>query len=69
MKNVVVTVNGMNCGGCVARLSRALQAVSGIIVQKVTIGSAELSIDESKVTTDHITNAVIQARLQVVSIE
>ena len=69
MKQIAVTVNGMHCGGCVARLKKALLALPGMTIMSVTVGRAELTIDESEVSTDQIMNAIRQIGFQAISID
>lgn len=45
MDQVTVSVSGMSCGHCVARVRKALAGLPGVAVEEVTIGEARVSID------------------------
>jgi copper chaperone len=40
-----VAIEGMHCQACVARVRKALEKVDGARVDRVDVGSAEISID------------------------
>ena len=42
---VTIAISGMSCGHCVAAVKSALDAVPGVAVQNVTIGSATVALD------------------------
>ena len=42
---VTLAISGMSCGHCVAAVKSALDAVPGVAVQNVTIGSATVALD------------------------
>jgi copper chaperone len=58
VEKLSLSINGMSCGHCVARVTKALSGLDGVSVEHVEVGSARLSYDPSKVTTDRITRAV-----------
>jgi len=58
MQKLSLSINGMSCGHCVNRVSKALSGLDGVSVEQVEVGSAQLSYDPAKVTTDRITRAV-----------
>jgi copper chaperone len=39
-------VDGMHCGSCIRRVSQALAATPGVVVNEVRIGAVRLSSDE-----------------------
>jgi len=43
-----LTIEGMHCLACVARVRRALEKIDGARVDRVDVGSAEISIDSLK---------------------
>lgn len=55
---VTFVIEGMHCGGCVARVTNALKKVEGAEVEDVQIGSARVRIDDSKTTPAQISEAV-----------
>jgi copper chaperone CopZ len=38
METVNLSIQGMHCGGCAAKVSTALQSVSGVKVEEVAVG-------------------------------
>jgi copper chaperone CopZ len=59
MQNVLtLTIDGMHCGGCVRRVTAALQGVKGVEVGSVEVGSAKMTFDPDKVNAEQITAAV-----------
>jgi copper chaperone len=53
-----LSIEGMHCGACVRRVMHALQAVPGVAVGSVEIGSAKLAFDPEEATAQEITAAV-----------
>ena len=68
MKSIHVAIQGMTCGHCVMSVKKELSKVEGITVNSVAIGSADVEIDESKVTNQTVHHAVEEAGYEVVSI-
>ncbi len=60
-KPVSLTITGMHCGNCVARVAKALTAVDGVEVDSLSIGSAVVRIDDNKATTADVVAAVARA--------
>jgi copper chaperone len=52
-----LSIEGMHCGACVRRVSSALEALPGVGVEAVEIGSATVSLDEG-IPTETIVAAV-----------
>jgi copper chaperone CopZ len=46
MAEFTLKIDGMHCGSCVRRVSQALAATPGIVVQQVGLGAARLTSDE-----------------------
>jgi copper chaperone CopZ len=42
MKEIVLQIDGMHCGACVQRVTRALNQVPGTQVDEVRVGAARL---------------------------
>ncbi len=57
-KTLNLTINGMHCGGCVKRVTLALQKVEGVETVNVEIGSASVNYDEGKAQQEEIVDAV-----------
>ncbi len=56
----------MHCQACVARVRKAIEKVDGAKVERVDVGSAEVTIDSllEPVVLDAIRNAGYEARKQ-----
>ena len=55
---ITLSIEGMHCGACVRRVTNALQAVPGVAVGSVEIGSAKLAFDPEGATAQEIAAAV-----------
>lgn len=53
-----LSIEGMHCGACVRRVTTALQAVPGVQVGAVEVGSAKLAFDPEEATAQEIAAAV-----------
>jgi copper chaperone CopZ len=53
-----MTIDGMHCGGCVKRVTLALQKVEGVETVNVEVGSASVHFDEKKATQQEIVDAI-----------
>jgi copper chaperone len=58
MQTVHLTINGMSCGHCVARVSRTLASMAGVRADEVRIGAARVQLDPAIVSVDQITDAL-----------
>lgn len=58
MSKVSMKISGMSCGHCVGAVKRALEAVPGVAVENVAIGSAVVEYDAAVVDASRITAAV-----------
>ena len=61
MKTLKLEVAGMSCGHCVQSVREALDAVPGVKVEQVQVGSATVSFDESKASVGDLVDAVYNA--------
>ena len=59
METLTLSISGMTCGHCVASVRRALEAVPGVAVENVRIGSAELHLSDTE--TAATTSAALAA--------
>ena len=48
MTTASLNITGMSCGGCVARVTRALGAVPGLKILSVQVGSAVVSVPDDE---------------------
>ena len=61
MKPLHLTIGGMSCGHCVARVTKTLQTLDGLEVDQVGIGSADVRFDPSRRSVEDILDAVRDA--------
>jgi len=48
----------MGCGGCVSKVSAALKSLPGVVVEKVSVGTATVLIDPTKTTSNRLVEAI-----------
>ena len=61
MSKLTLKIDGMSCGHCVTAVREALTELPGVQVEKVQIGSAEVSYDPTAVTPEQLAEAVRDA--------
>ena len=61
MKPLTLHIEGMSCGHCLNAVNRALASVSGVEIDSVRIGRAELRYDEGTSAPERIAEAVTGA--------
>ena len=61
MKSLELSIDGMSCGHCVARVEKALQKLDGVAVGQVRIGYAEVFYDPARVTVAALLAAIEDA--------
>ncbi len=66
MEKLELKVSGMSCGHCVAAVSKSLNALDGVDVENVEIGSVKVSYDPASLSRDRIAEAVADAGFEVV---
>jgi copper chaperone len=68
MENVTLNVGGMTCQGCVASVTRVLQATPGVASARVDLaqGRAEVSFDPARTSVDALKGAIEDAGYDVV---
>ena len=62
-------INGMTCGHCVISVRKELSKIDGVKIDAVKIGSAAVTVDETKVTDQVLQHAVEEAGYTVASIK
>ena len=71
MEPLTLAIDGMSCGHCVGRVTRALVSLPGVRVEDVRVGSARLLIDpdhtDARAVVDAVVDAGYAARTQVPS--
>ena len=62
-ENTVISVNGMHCNHCKARVENALKALKGVKKFEVSLenGSATVAYVAKKITPDTIASAITQS--------
>ncbi|MFA6456173.1 MAG: heavy-metal-associated domain-containing protein [Bacteroidota bacterium] len=68
MKTKQMSISGMSCGHCAMTVKKELSKIDGVTVKTVVIGSAEVDVDELKVTDQKLRQAVEEAGYSVISI-
>jgi copper chaperone CopZ len=58
MKHVILAIDGMSCGHCVATVQRALTELDGVTVRAVRVGEADVEYDPTTVSEETLTAAV-----------
>ncbi|MGB8031258.1 MAG: cation transporter [Terracidiphilus sp.] len=61
MVEFALKIDGMHCGSCVQRVSRALAATPGIVVNEVRVGAARLSAADEPAAVDLAIAAIAKA--------
>ena len=61
MEKLSLTISGMSCAHCVARVKQTLAALPGVHADDVSIGAASVSYDASVESADAIAKAVSEA--------
>ena len=70
MKEVVLTISGMTCGGCVNSVTRVLQSSPGVQQASVTLipSRAVVNYDESVTSIEKLSQAVADAGFSVAAV-
>lgn len=58
MEQLTLAIDGMSCGHCVARVTRALGALPGVSLEQVEVGSARLGYDPALVSAERLLEAI-----------
>jgi copper chaperone CopZ len=61
MAEFTLRIDGMHCGSCVRRVSQALAAVPGVVVDEVRVGTARLTTAEEPAPVDLAIAALAKA--------
>ena len=52
MAEFTLHIDGMHCGSCVKRVTQALPAVEGVVVNEVRVGAARLTSSQNPAPVD-----------------
>ncbi len=55
---LTLSIQGMHCGGCVRRVTAALQGVKGVELGPVEVGSAQVNFDPGEIRAEDVAAAV-----------
>lgn len=66
MAEATIKIEGMSCQHCVMRTKKAIDALAGVTQADVTVGSATVKFDESKLKKEDIEAAIEKAGYKVV---
>jgi len=61
MAKFTLRIDGMHCGSCVRRVSHALAATPGVVVNEVRVGAARLTAAEEPAPVDLVIAALAKA--------
>ncbi len=65
MREIQLSIHGMNCGHCVKAVERALDALPGIDSREVTVGAARVVFDDAKTSPEAVAAAIQDEGFQV----
>lgn len=69
MQRLTMKISGMSCGHCVASVSKALQQLDGVTVDRVAVGQAVVEFDPATTPVSTVTDAVEGAGYSVTATE
>jgi copper chaperone CopZ len=61
MAEFTLRIDGMHCGSCVKRVTQALAAVEGVVVNEVRVGAARLTSNQNPAPVDLAVTALAKA--------
>jgi copper chaperone CopZ len=61
MAEFTLHIDGMHCGSCVRRVTQALAAVEGVVVNEVRVGTARLTSGQKPAPVDLALAALAKA--------
>jgi copper chaperone CopZ len=61
MQHLILKIDGMSCGHCVAAVEKALSRLEGVHVSRVGVGSAEIDYDPNRTPFEQIRQAIDDA--------
>jgi copper chaperone CopZ len=64
-----LAIDGMSCGHCVARVTKTLSALPGVVVHDVNVGSARISFDPDGQTSMQQVNSALHEAGYPVKVE
>jgi len=61
MPELKLLIDGMHCGSCVRRVTEALVAVEGVVVNEVSVGAARIAFNQNPAPVDLAVAALAKA--------
>jgi copper chaperone len=58
MKTLQLTIDGMTCGHCVGEVTKALAGLKTVVVNRITVGQANISYNPEIITLSTITQTI-----------
>ena len=58
MQRVTLAIDGMSCGGCAKHVTAALGTLTGVQVERVSVGCAEVLVDPTASSVDAVLTAL-----------
>ncbi|OPY66038.1 MAG: Copper chaperone CopZ [Syntrophorhabdaceae bacterium PtaU1.Bin034] len=65
MTETKLKIEGMSCQHCVMRVKKAVDQLPGVSKAEVSMGSANITFDESRIKKEDLTKAVEKAGYKV----
>ena len=65
MAEITLKIEGMSCQHCVMRVKKAVDGLPGVSRADVSVGSASIAYDESRVKKEDLESAVEKAGYKV----
>jgi copper ion binding protein len=65
MTETTLKIEGMSCQHCVMRVKKAVDQLPGVSKAEVSVGSANITFDESRIKKEDLTKAVEKAGYKV----
>ena len=66
MAEITIRIDGMSCQHCVMRTKKAIDGLAGVTESDVSVGSATVKFDETKLKKEDIETAVEKAGYKIV---
>ena len=58
MERMTLKIDGMTCGHCVSQVTQALEALEGVKLEQLAVGSATVAFDPEVASEERITQAI-----------
>ena len=65
MTKMTISISGMTCGHCLRSVDGALRSLADLNIDHLKVGSATVSFDETRLSTEQIVAAIAKAGYQV----